>query len=123
MSNSTLLIIANILFGVALLLILFGVIYSRIKPAANDVLPSSEELASNPKPEFKCAKCSGEMELGYIPDYFGNSEYYIKQGLWVEGYPEKHWFGGVKVRSKKRRLFFAYCCSDCGYMESYAISE
>jgi hypothetical protein len=92
--------------GVSLLLILFGVIYARIKPSADEVSFSSEELAPSPKTELKCPKCSEEMEVGYIPDYFRDgSEAYIKPGLWVEGYPEKHWFGGLKVKSKKGGCF------------------
>jgi hypothetical protein len=48
--------IANILLGVAILLIVIGVIYYRLNPAANPHAFSSEELASSPKPELKCAK-------------------------------------------------------------------
>jgi hypothetical protein len=124
MSSNTTLIIANILFGVAILLILIGVIYYRLNPSANPHSFSSEELASSLKTELKCPKCNGEMEVGYIPDYFhGGSEASIKPSLWVEGYPEKHWFGGLKVKSKKRRLFLTYCCPVCGYIESYAIGK
>jgi heme/copper-type cytochrome/quinol oxidase subunit 2 len=48
MSSSTALIIVNILFGVSLLLILFGVIYARLKSSADEVSFSEENIRVEP---------------------------------------------------------------------------
>jgi hypothetical protein len=124
MSNNTLVFIADILLGGSILFILIWAVYLWLKPSANPLSFSSEELSAPIKTNLKCPKCNGGMEVGYIPHYFRDgSEAYIKPSMWVEGYPERHWFGGLKVINKKRRFILTYCCSVCGYIESYAANK
>jgi len=39
---------------------------------------------------------------------------------WIEGAPEKGWFGAVKLRRRKRMEVQTYRCGRCGFLESYA---
>jgi hypothetical protein len=39
---------------------------------------------------------------------------------WIEGAPEKGWFGHVKVRGKRQLAVQTHRCTRCGFLESYA---
>jgi hypothetical protein len=39
---------------------------------------------------------------------------------WIEGVPEKGWFGHVKVKHKRQLAVETWRCGRCGYLESYA---
>ncbi len=59
---------------------------------------------------YKCSKCSGEMEAGFLRDRgrFGN-----QAGEWVAGVPEI-------VQKQVRYRIEAFRCTQCGYVEQYA---
>ena len=64
-----------------------------------------------------CAKCSGVMEEGFIPD-FGHYEY-VRLLKWIEGKPEKSFWKGMKVDEELGATLSAYRCRECGYIELY----
>jgi len=63
-----------------------------------------------------CPKCQGKMEEGVIGDVSYNKTLASK---WIEGIPEKGFFG-LKVRGKRQFEVTSYRCISCGYLESYA---
>lgn len=62
-----------------------------------------------------CAKCDGEMEVGYIPDYRPS----IKPSFWVKGLPKKSFWTGI-VEPDRLTPIITFRCTNCGYLESYA---
>jgi hypothetical protein len=55
------------------------------------------------------------MEVGFIPDNaFGGI-----RSIWVEGLPEKGWFG-MKLKGRRKLEIATYRCTSCGYLEGYA---
>jgi hypothetical protein len=72
--------------------------------------------------EYKCTRCDGKMEAGYIPDWtYGQ----IKSPVWYKGEPVSHWFGGLSfsIRKKTGLPVTTYRCADCGYLENFAFAE
>ena len=63
-----------------------------------------------------CPKCGGRMEQGFIPDSKQNG---TKITEWVEGAPEKKWYGLV-IRGKRKLAVESWRCGRCAYLESYA---
>jgi hypothetical protein len=57
------------------------------------------------------------MEQGFTADATDN---YIKAGAWIEGAPQKAWWGGVKTRGRKKLAVETWRCGRCHYLESYA---
>ena len=65
-----------------------------------------------------CPKCGGLMEQGFLLEQRDGN---MKDATeWVEGAPEKGWFGSVKVRRKRQLAVETHRCTRCGYLESYA---
>lgn len=67
-----------------------------------------------------CSKCSGDMERGFILDNAGGV------GLpdrWMKGPLESSIWGGAKVFRKVKLVVETYRCVQCGFLESYAITE
>lgn len=70
-------------------------------------------------PSQSCPKCSHAMEAGLIVDFAqGNA----RQSEWMEGPPQTSFWqmGGLKLGGKVRRPVVTYCCTRCGFLESYA---
>lgn len=65
----------------------------------------------------KCPKCGGAMEEGFILDSSHSAQLVAH---WVAGRPESSFWTGTKVRDKERHQTQTFCCSKCGYLESYA---
>jgi hypothetical protein len=67
-------------------------------------------------PDFKCSKCSGEMQEGLVVDlnYAG-----ILQSMWVQDQPGNG-IGPGTMDSKRKVKTITYRCSNCGYLDSYA---
>lgn len=67
----------------------------------------------------KCAKCGCSMEQGFIPD--------IGQGVqlshWHDGPPEKSFWLGPIRSSTSQIPIGAFRCSECGYLELYAMND
>jgi predicted nucleic-acid-binding Zn-ribbon protein len=64
--------------------------------------------------DFKCSKCSGEMQEGLVVDlnYAG-----VLQSMWVE---EAGKVGPGVMDGKRKVKTITYRCSNCGYLDSYA---
>jgi hypothetical protein len=61
------------------------------------------------------------MEVGFIPDTAYGA---VLVGSWVEGTPEKRFFGTtLALKGKKRLEITCYRCASCGYLESYADAD
>ena len=56
----------------------------------------------------RCTKCNGEMEQGFIFESEGHSF-----DTWVEGTPEKSWWGGAKVPKENAVPVGTFRCSVC----------
>ena len=65
-----------------------------------------------------CGKCGGRMEPGFLLELKDGNQKAVTE--WVEGEPEKGWFGFVKVRGKRRLKVQTQRCTRCFYLESYA---
>jgi hypothetical protein len=65
--------------------------------------------------DFRCSKCSGEMQEGLVVDlnYAG-----ILQSMWVEDQGGKG--GPVTTDGKRKVKTITYRCSSCGHLDSYA---
>jgi hypothetical protein len=63
-----------------------------------------------------CGKCGGRMDQGFIPEAKDHSQ---KPELWVEGPPEKAWYG-LKLRGKRKLTIESWRCGRCGYLENFA---
>ena len=66
----------------------------------------------------RCPKCNGEMVQGFLFESEGH-----RLDTWVEGTPEKSWWGGANVPKEKRVPVGTYRCSVCGFLEFYARRE
>lgn len=66
--------------------------------------------------DFRCSKCSGEMQEGLVVDLnYGG----ILQSMWVEDQAGKS--VGREITDGKRKVkTITYRCSSCGYLDSYA---
>jgi DNA-directed RNA polymerase subunit RPC12/RpoP len=66
---------------------------------------------------FKCSKCSGEMQEGLVVDfnYAG-----ILRSMWVEDQGQNSAGQGPAVKGKRKVKTITYRCSNCGYLDSYA---
>jgi hypothetical protein len=56
------------------------------------------------------------MEQGFIPDATDNT---TKVTNWVEGQPQKRWYG-LKTRGLRKVPIESWRCGRCGYLENYA---
>lgn len=69
---------------------------------------------------LKCVKCQGEMQEGFTLDnVYGGSV----PSNWVEGPPVKSFWTGTKTAGKKHYRIRTFRCVNCGYLESYALTE
>jgi len=69
-------------------------------------------------PSSPCPKCGGRFEAGFLLEQRDGNMKGVTE--WVEGAPERGWFGTVKVHRKRRLAVQTQRCSRCGYLESYA---
>ena len=74
---------------------------------------NSSGLGGNLGSEQKqCPECGGEMEAGFVADV---AESGVLQQTWVRGWPEKRWFGGLKVDRKDCVPVQTNRCKKCGF--------
>lgn len=66
-----------------------------------------------------CPKCAGLMEEGFIADR-GDYEYKTVSS-WTEGKPTKSFWSGVKTDKNRQIEIKTFRCSNCGYLESFAV--
>jgi hypothetical protein len=65
-----------------------------------------------------CPKCGGRMEPGFLLELKDGNQKTVTE--WVEGVPEKGWFGTTSTRGKRRLAIQTFRCTRCGLLESYA---
>ncbi len=63
-----------------------------------------------------CPKCGARMEQGFVPEAKDHS---TKVEMWVEGPPQKKWWG-LSYKGSKRLEIETWRCGRCAYLESYA---
>jgi RNase P subunit RPR2 len=64
-----------------------------------------------------CPKCQSSMVEGIILDKdHGGS----RVSAWVEGLPDRGFFGNVRLRGRKPVEITSWRCTRCGFLESYA---
>jgi predicted nucleic-acid-binding Zn-ribbon protein len=66
---------------------------------------------------IKCPKCEKDMQIGYLLDHGHLNS--TTQTHWVEGEPQKGFFG-LKIKSKKVLPTSTFRCPKCGFIELYA---
>ena len=66
----------------------------------------------------RCPKCKGEMELGFLMDMAHHNV--LRPAEWMEGAPERSFWGGLKTKGRDRFPVRFHRCRECGYLESYA---
>ena len=67
----------------------------------------------------RCLKCNGEMVQGFMFESEGPK----RMDTWVEGVPEKSFWGRAKAPVEKCISVGTFRCSVCGFLESYARPE
>ena len=77
------------------------------------------EPLSFDSPGKACEKCAGVMESGFVADFTYGA---VIQNIWMEGDYEKNWLG-AKIKNKKKYLVETFRCTNCGYLESFAVKE
>ncbi len=70
-------------------------------------------MARNPV----CPKCQSSMVEGFVVDRTDSG---WRVSGWVDGTPEKGFWGGVRLRGKKPVETATWRCRSCGFLESYA---
>ena len=64
-----------------------------------------------------CPKCQGSMTEGFIVDTNQHGSNSVT--AWVEGAPDKRWYG-LKLGKKTKIEIQTWRCGRCGFLESYA---
>ena len=68
----------------------------------------------------QCPRCSGKMLQGFVFESEGPKRIVSS---WVEAAPEAIFARGAKTSGQKRLPIATFCCSECGFLESYARPE
>jgi predicted RNA-binding Zn-ribbon protein involved in translation (DUF1610 family) len=85
------------------------------KTEETGVVPKTVEQSESQPSSYKCPKCGGEMEEGFLTEQMHT--YAIRE--WVKGKVEYDW-GLVKVPPSKLKVY-TYRCIQCGFLgDSYA---
>ncbi len=58
------------------------------------------------------------MAEGFVLDADHNGGHKVSR--WIEGAPEKHWYG-LRIRGKRQIGVQTFRCNRCGFLESYAV--
>lgn len=66
----------------------------------------------------ECLRCKSTMEAGYLADHGDHGS--MKPAEWVEGEPEKRWWG-ITTKGHETVRLTAYRCPRCGYVEFRAM--
>ncbi len=64
-----------------------------------------------------CSKCQGSMTEGFIPT---EKSYTPTISVWIEGRPQKGWFGNVKLPGQPTPIS-TWRCNRCGFLEQFAL--
>ena len=74
----------------------------------------------NTNKPVECLRCHAHMEAGYVADA-GESTY--RQQIWYPGEPKSDFWMGLKMKKEQIVPVVTLRCSNCGYLESYAIPQ
>jgi hypothetical protein len=61
------------------------------------------------------------MAQGFILDHADGQQ--NKATAWVEGEPEKGWFGSIKTRGRRVLELESWRCEKCGFLDNYAPAQ
>ena len=64
-----------------------------------------------------CPDCQRRMEGGFLLDKAHATE---EVGMWVEGPPEKSFWGGIKTKNRRKLTLYAWRCPGCTQVRLYA---
>ena len=64
-----------------------------------------------------CPKCGGRMEQGILLELKDGNQNAVTE--WVEGTPEKRWWG-LSIRGRRKVPVETWRCGRCAFLESYA---
>ena len=107
MTRRTLKVSLSILSMVALAFI-GGMKLSHSASAAQE-----QDVAQSDSAAMTCPKCKGQMESGYVRDYWGANS--MSPAMWSPTGEKQHLFS-----TGKQTKITANRCSNCGYLELYA---
>lgn len=69
----------------------------------------------------ECLRCKGPMEQGLIID---KADLNVPNAPeWIDGPTEKSFLGGLKTRGHTKLRVVTFRCTNCGYLESYALAD
>lgn len=69
------------------------------------------------KENLNCLRCKGTMEPGFLVDHGHGVHYNL---MWVKGPAQKSkWVEGTVKMPTAVSEVETYCCTKCGYLESY----
>lgn len=71
-----------------------------------------------PDSKYRCPKCDGQMEEGYVLDHTYGT---CVQARWIQGKPVRSFWFGLRLSGAEQRLVRSYRCTKCGFLESYAL--
>jgi hypothetical protein len=60
------------------------------------------------------------MEQGFVADAT-HPHRYSQLAVWYSGAPTRSFWGGLNLRDRTRFYVQTWRCSECGYLESYAL--
>ena len=70
---------------------------------------------------MECLRCKGKMESGFVGDLHHGGG--LRPSVWYSGRPEWSFWGGLKLKDRKRIYVQTMRCPGCGYLESYALDS
>ena len=67
-----------------------------------------------------CQRCGEPLELGYVLEIGDGNTRSVSQ--WISGPPERGFMFGLKTRNRRSYPVTTFRCTQCGFLESYALS-
>ncbi|WP_420124865.1 hypothetical protein [Longimicrobium sp.] len=64
-----------------------------------------------------CTDCQRNMEGGFVLD---NNHTAQEAASWIEGMPEKSFWGGLKIKGRRKLTMYAWRCPSCSVVRLYA---
>jgi hypothetical protein len=64
-----------------------------------------------------CPDCQRRMEGGFLLD---KAEHATAATVWVQGPPEKSFWGGLKLKGRQQLTVYAWRCPGCEQVRLYA---
>lgn len=64
-----------------------------------------------------CADCQRPMEGGFLLDTTHGGQ---EAGTWIQGAPEKSFWGGIKTKGRRKLTVYAWRCPGCSVVRLYA---